>query len=81
MYALRKRWQILLDNFPARKELRRLEEAYALVYDEWERTNKDYHDLYAKHLDLLDEVRYWEARHAKIMNYIEKQMEMDKGGQ
>ena len=30
------------------------------------------------YVDLRDEVKYWETRHAKVLNYIEKTMEMDE---
>lgn len=77
MYALRRRWQDLLDLFPARRRLRELEQDYWHMYDEWTKLDYEYRLLYAKHMDLNDEIRYWETRHAKILNYIEKKMELD----
>lgn len=79
MWALRKRWGILLDKMPARRRLKELEQDYWHLYDEWEKIDHGYRLLYAKHMDLNDELRYWETRHAKVLNYIEKQMEMTEG--
>lgn len=75
MYAFKRRWQDLLDRFPARRRLRELEQDYWQMYDEWTKLDYEYRLLYAKHMDLNDEVRYWETRHAKVLNYIEKHME------
>lgn len=75
MYALKRRWQDLLDRMPARRRLRELEQDYWHMYDEWTKLDYEYRLLYAKHMDLHDEVRYWEMRHAKVLNYIERQME------
>lgn len=65
---------------PARQEAKRWQEAYWIVYDDWSRVDTDYQVLYPKYLALLEEVRYWENRHSKVLNYIEKQMEMSEGG-
>lgn len=78
MYALRKRWMMLLDRFPARRHLREWQEAYGYLYEEWQKLDHDYKDLYAKHMDMMEELRYWETRHSKVLNYIEKHMEGDK---
>ena len=80
VWFLRERWNALLDRFPARRELYQWRNAYWALYDEWEKIDHDYRNLYAKHIDLNDELRYWETRHAKVLNYIEKHMEMDQGG-
>lgn len=64
---------------PSRRRLREAEEDYRILYEDWERIDLNYKTLYAKHLDLVEEVRYWETRHARIMNFIEKQMEMSEG--
>jgi len=69
----------LLDKMPARRRLKELEQDYWHLYDEWEKIDHGYRLLYAKHMDLNDELRYWETRHAKVLNYIEKQMEMTEG--
>lgn len=80
MWGFRKRVNYLLDKFPARQEREQWRNAYWYLHEEWERLDYEYKLLYAKHMDLNDEVRYWETRHAKILNYIEKHMEMDQGG-
>lgn len=79
MLALRKRFEILLDRFPARRRLQELERDFWHLHEEWERIDREYRLLYAKHMELNEEVRYWETRHAKVLNYIEKQMEMSEG--
>lgn len=80
IWFIRARWERLLDRFPARRKLREWKSAYSFLYEEWEKADLSYRDLYAKHMDLLEELRYWETRHAKVLNYIEKHMEMDQGG-
>lgn len=77
MWAIRKRWWILVNRLPSRRKLVEWKEAYALLYDEWTKLDEEHRLLYAKYQDLNDEVRYWETRHAKIMNYVEKKMELD----
>lgn len=79
MWLLRKRWYILVDKMPARRRLRDMEKDYWHLYDEYARLDEQYKLLHAKHMDLNDEVRYWETRHAKVLNYIEKQMENTEG--
>jgi len=72
------RWENLLERFPARRNLRALQENYWHLYDEWEKLDHDYKTVYAKYIDLLEELRYWESRHAKVLDFVEKHMEMDK---
>lgn len=81
MYALRKRWHMLKHKLPVYRELGKWQRAYWDMHDQWSSADLEYRMIYMKHQDLMDEVKYWETRHAKIMNYIEKHMEMDKGGQ
>lgn len=80
MWFFRARVHYLLEKFPARRNLRELQKNYWALYDEWELLDSKYRHLHAKHIDLNDELRYWESRHSKVLNYIEKQMEMDTGG-
>jgi hypothetical protein len=79
MWALRKRWHIFKMHWPVYQELHKWQKAYWEMYDQWAALDLDHRMLYIKHQDLLDEVRYWETRHAKVLNYIEKQMEMTEG--
>lgn len=77
MWALRKRWVYLLDQMPSRRKLRALEEDYSRLYDEWTVLDHHHHLLWDRYSDLMKEVKDWESRHAKIMNYVEKKMELD----
>lgn len=61
-----------MDEMPARRELNQLRDAYAVVYDELEVMRFDYQQLYAKHIDLMEELRGWETKQARILNFIEK---------
>jgi hypothetical protein len=78
MLALRKRWWTFVNRLPSRRKLAEWKEAYAYLHDEWTKLDLEHRSLYMKYQDLNDEVRYWETRHAKIMNYIEKKMELDE---
>jgi hypothetical protein len=69
---------MLLNRFPARRKLVEWKDAYQFLYDEWYKLDNDYKNLYAKHLDLNDELKYWETKHSKILNWIEKQSEEGK---
>lgn len=79
MWAIKKRWWILLNKMPARRELEQWKAAYWSMFDDWDILDKEYKLLYAKHMDLLDDLRYWETKHAKVLTYVEKQMEMKEG--
>lgn len=79
-YRLRARWHVFKMRWPIYQRLHQLEQEYWHLYDEWSRIDADYRMLHIKHMDLNDELRYWETRHAKVLNYIEKHMEMDKRG-
>lgn len=78
MYALRARWWVLVNKLPSRRRLAEYERAYWDVHEERDRIDAEYRLLYGKYLDLLDEVKYWETRHARVLNFIEKQMEESK---
>lgn len=78
MYALRARWQVLVNRLPSRRKLAEWKQAYAFLHDEWTKLDEEHRLLYGKYVDLRDEVKYWETRHAKVLNYIEKTMEMDE---
>lgn len=78
MYALRARWQVLVNGLPSRRKLAEWKQAYAFLHDEWTKLDEEHRLLYGKYLDLRDEVKYWETRHAKVLNYIEKTMELDE---
>lgn len=68
-----------MSQSPARQEAKCWQDAYWIMYDDWVTESAKYQDLYPKYLDLLEEVRYWESRHAKVLNFIEKQMELSEG--
>lgn len=78
LWSIRQRWERLLDRFPARQEREQWRNAYWALYDEWEKVDHEHRNLYAKHMDLNDELRYWETRHAKILNFVEKHMDETK---
>lgn len=78
IWAIKRRWERLLDRFPARQEREQWRNAYWALYDEWEKVDHEHRNLYAKHMDLNDELRYWETRHAKILNFVEKHMDETK---
>lgn len=78
MYALRARWLGLVNRLPSRRKLAEYERAYWFEHDERDRIDAEYRLLYGKYLDLVDEVKYWETRHARVLNFIEKQMDETK---
>jgi len=78
MWAFRQRWHIFKMRWPVYKRLHELEKDYWHLWDQWAELDLQHRSLYIKYQDLNDEVRYWETRHAKIMNYIEKKMELDE---
>lgn len=78
MWAFRQRWHVFKMRWPVYKRLHQLEDDYWHLYDEWAKLDLEHRSLYMKYQDLNDEVRYWETRHAKVLNYIEKTMEMDE---
>lgn len=80
MWAIRQRWHVFKMRWPVYQQLAEWQRAYWEMHDQWSAADLEYRSLYVKHQDLLDEVRYWETRHAKIMNFIEKQMEMSEIG-
>lgn len=77
MWALRQRWHVFKMRWPVYKRLHELEKDYWYLWDQWSELDLQHRSLYMKYQDLNDEVRYWETRHAKIMNYVEKKMELD----
>lgn len=77
MWALKRRWHLFKMRWPVYQELHKWQNAYWDMHDQWSASDLEYRSLYVKHLDLIDEVKYWEQRHAKIMNYVEKKMELD----
>lgn len=81
MYKIGARIRVLLDKFPARKELYQWRKAYWDLYDEWEIADLNHRNLHAKYTDMMEELRYWETRHAKVLNYVEKRMEHDELGE
>lgn len=77
MWAIKARLHRLKMRMPAYRQLAEWQRAYWNMYDDWSAADLEYRMLYMKYQDLLDEVKYWETRHAKIMNYVEKKMELD----
>lgn len=72
MWALKKRWWILVNKMPVYQALSEWQRAYWELDDEYNRKCDEYRLLYGKYMDLRDEVKYWEQRHSKVLYFIEK---------
>lgn len=80
MWELKKRIRYLVDQLPARRELKAWRNAYWEAWDELHNERLNYQRLHESHQTLLQEVRYWESRHAKVLSYIERQMDRPEVG-
>jgi len=74
MWGIRKRWHIFKMRWPVYRELAEWQRAYWDMHDQWSALDLEYRSLYLKYVDLRDEVQYWEKRHSKVLNYVEKHM-------
>lgn len=72
MWAIKKRWHMLKHKLPVYRELGEWQRAYWQMHDEWSALDLEHRSLYIKYQDLLDEVKYWEKRHSKVLYFIEK---------